>query len=189
MIQTMKHWYLLLLAAPVFLAACSKATDGENNDAEVITTVNLKVMPQTGSGNTLVFSIDDPDGPGGNAPTQQRVALAPNTMYQFELELLDKTKDPDANITDEVEEEGDAHRIYYLPSVGSNIQVTGLNNDGDGIPMGTTGFIATGAAGTGTLRVVLRHYGGNPPNKGAADTWDNPKSSSDVDVTFTTVVQ
>jgi hypothetical protein len=187
--QSMKRLYLLLLAAPVFLAACSKADEGENNDEEVITTVTLKIMPHTGSGNTLVFSVDDPDGPGGNAPIQQNVVLAANTMYHFELELLDKTKDPDADITGEVDEEGDAHRIYYLPSAGNSISVTGLNNDANGIPLGTTGFINTGAAGTGTLRVVLRHYGGNPPNKGANDAWDNSKSSSDVDVTFNTVVQ
>lgn len=187
--QTMKRWSMLLLAAPVLLTACSKASDGENNDEEVITTVNLKVTPHTGGGNAVVFSIDDLDGPGGNLPTQQNVVLAPNTMYHFELELLDKTKNPAADITGEVDEEGDAHRIYYLPSAGSNIQVTGLNNDDNGIPLGTTGFITTGAAGTGNLRVVLRHYGGNPPNKGAQDTWDSPKSSSDVDVTFNTAVQ
>lgn len=181
-------WPMMMLSAGILFTACSKDNEGENHDEEVITTVTLKLTPQAG-GDELSVSFDDPDGPGGNAPTQQDLVLAPNTTYRFELELLDKTKTPNANITGEVEEEGDAHRVYYQPSAGSGITISGLNNDANGIALGTTGTLTTTNAATGTLRVVLRHYGGNPPNKDANDAVDSPKASTDVDVTFNTSIQ
>ena len=185
-----QKWPMLLLAAATLFTACSKDNDneGEGNEEEVITTVVLKLTPQSG-GAALQYTYDDPDGPGGNAPTKQDVVLAPNTQYSFEIELLDKTKTPVADITEEVKEEGAEHRIYYLPTGVTNLTVSALSNDANGIPLGTSGTLTTGAATSGTLRVVLRHYGGNPPNKVADDPVDSPKSSTDVDVTFDVRVQ
>lgn len=182
-------WPVLLLAATMLFTACNKDEDeGEGNEEEVITTVTMKLTP-VGGGTTIQFSYDDPDGPGGVTPVMAPVTLPANRQYNFEIELLDKTKNPVANITTEVAAEAAEHRFYYLPSGGSNITISGLNNDANGVPVGTTGVLATGAAASGSLRVVLRHYAGNPPNKAAADAVDNPKSSTDVDVTFGTVLQ
>ena len=186
--RTMKWMALVLLASTLF-TACKKDHEGEHNHEEVITTVTLKITPHTGVGPTLVYSYDDLDRPGGNNPTIQNIVLAPNMQYHFEIELMDKTKNPAANITQEINNEKESHRFYYLPSAGSNITISGLNNDANGVPVGTTGMLATGAAASGNLRVVLRHYGGNPPNKAATDAVDSPKSSTDVDVTFTTNLQ
>lgn len=183
-------WPVMLMAAALLFTACSKDDDdeGEGNEEEVITTVTLKLTP-VGGGTTLQFSYDDPDGPGGASPVVAPVNLPANRQFNFEVELLDKTKNPVSNITTEVAAEAAEHRFYYLPSGGSNITISGLNNDANGVPLGTTGVLATGAPATGSLRVVLRHYGGNPPNKAAADAVDSPKSSTDVDVTFGTVLQ
>ncbi|MGV3657714.1 MAG: hypothetical protein ACO1NX_07160, partial [Chitinophagaceae bacterium] len=126
---------------------------------------------------------------GGANPVQDAIVLAANKTYNVSLQLLDKTKTPAANITTEVEEEGDAHRIYYEPSAGSNITVSGLNNDADGVPLGTTSTWTTGAAAAGTVKVTLRHYGGNPPGKQAADPVNSNKSATDIEVTFVTTVQ
>lgn len=181
------RWPVFVLAASTCFTACNKKNgQGEGNEEEVITTLNLKLTPISG-GAALQFSYDDPDGPGGAAPTISPVTLPANRQFNLEVELLDKTKTPVANITDEVEQEADKHRMYYVS--GGNFNVSQLNNDASGLPLGTTGVLATGAAGSGTLRVVLRHYGGNPPNKAATDAVDSPKSSSDVDVTFTVTVQ
>lgn len=176
-----------LFAACVLFAACEKDPEGEGNEEEVITTLQLTFTP-TG-GNPATFQFDDPDGPGGANPVQNPIALAANTTYNVSLQLLDKTKTPVANITTEVEEEGDAHRIYFAPSAGSNITVSGLNNDADGVPLGTTSTWTTGATATGTVKVTLRHYAGNPPGKETADPVNSNKSATDIEVTFVTTVQ
>lgn len=187
--KSQMKWPLMLLAAATLFTACNKDDDeGEGNEEEVITTVTMKLTP-VGGGTTIQFSYDDPDGPGGATPVIAPVSLSANRQYNFEIELLDKTKNPVANITTEVAAEGDEHRFYYLPTAGSNLTVSGLNNDANGMPLGTTGVLATGAVATGSLRVVLRHYGGNPTNKAAADAVDSPKSSTDVDVVFGTILQ
>lgn len=180
-------WPVLALMGALLFAGCKK-DHGEDHEEEVITTVVLRLTPSTG-GTALQFTYDDPDGPGGNQPNVQNIVLAPATTYNFTVEFLDKTKNPVANITSEIMEEAEEHRMYYLPGAGSNITVSGLNNDRNGIPLGTSGVMTTGASANGTLRVVLRHYGGNPPNKAAADAVDSPKSSTDADVTFTTRIQ
>ncbi|OLY92320.1 hypothetical protein SAMN05444008_11585 [Cnuella takakiae] len=187
--QFQMKWPVLLLAATTLFTACNKDDDeGEGNEEEVITTVTMKLTP-VGGGSTIQFSYDDPDGPGGATPVLAPVTLPVNKQYNFELELLDKTKNPVANITTEVTAEGDEHRFYLIPAATSNLTISGLNNDANGMPLGTTGVLSTGAAANGTLRVVLRHYGGNPPNKATTDPVDSPKSSTDVDVTFNVTLQ
>lgn len=49
---------------------------------------------------------------------------------------------------------------------------------------GITSTWTTGAVATGTLKVTLRHYGGNPPGKAIGDDVNSPKSSTDIEVTF-----
>jgi hypothetical protein len=186
--QLLKFSLLLFGASALLLSSCEKDDDGEENEEEVITTMQLTFVP-VGSGATVTYKFDDPDGPGGAVATKDQIVLAPNKTYNVTLQLLNKTVTPAADITSEVAAEGQAHRFYYAPSGGSNITVSGLNNDAGGIPLGITSTWTTGAAATGTIRVVLRHYPGNPPNKAAADDVDNSKSSTDVEVVFDTRVQ
>jgi hypothetical protein len=174
---------LFSLSGMLLLGGCKK--EGENNDEEVITTIMMHFTP-AGGGPMLMYSYDDPDGDGGNAPTIQDIVLQPNTTYNVSVEFLDKTKNPDLDITEEVEEEGEAHRIYFEPSTGSNITISNLDNDADGLPLGLNSTWTTGAAATGTVKVTLRHYGGNPPNKAANDDVNSNKSSTDAQAIFNT---
>lgn len=169
------------------LTACKK-DKGEENEEEVITTMKLTFEPE-GGGTTLTYQVDDADGPGGNAPIQDEIVLAPSKTYHVTVQLLNKTANPVEDITLEVEEEGEAHRFYYQPSAGSNITVTGLDNDANGVPLGITSTWTTGAAATGTIVITLRHYGGNPPGKAAPDPVNSSKSSTDIEATFNTSVQ
>jgi len=177
---------LALFISSALFTACKKDNPEEPNDNEVITTMTLTFVP-VGGGATVTATFDDPDGPGGAAPTQQPISLAASKTYNVTVVLLDKTKSPVANITTEVATESDAHRFYYAPS-GTNITVGNLNNDGNGLPLGITSTWTTGAAASGTLKVVLRHYEGTPPNKALGDPIDSPKSDTDIEVDFTTTV-
>lgn len=178
-----------IFIASALLTACKKDKDEpEENEEEVITTMKLTFVP-VGGGTTVTYQFKDADGPGGAAPTQDEIVLAPSKSYNVTVQLLNETETPAEDITLEVEEEAEAHRFYYEPSGGSNITVAGLNNDPNGVPVGITSTWTTGAAATGSVAVTLRHYGGNPPGKDAADPVNSAKSSTDVAVTFTTKIQ
>lgn len=178
----------LLLGASVLISSCKKDNDEEENEEEVITTMQLTFVP-VGTGTTVTYKFDDPDGPGGANPTKDEIVLAPNKTYTVTLQLLNKTVNPAEDVTTEVAAEGEAHRFYFQPSGSSNISVSGLNNDAAGIPLGITSTWATGAAATGTVKVTLRHYPGNPSNKAAADDVNSSKSTTDIEVEFNTRLQ
>lgn len=176
---------LFSLSGMLLLGGCKK--EGENNDEEVITTMMLHFTPTTGGSGMLMFSSDDPDGPNGNNPIIQDIVLQPNTTYNVSVEFIDKTKNPDVDITEEVRSEGEAHRIYFEPSANSNITINNLDNDADGLPLGLKSTWTTGAAtSSGSVKVTLRHYNGNPPNKAANDDVNSNKSSTDAQATFNT---
>jgi hypothetical protein len=177
--------FLLVLA---IFSSCKKESNPETNDEEVITTMKLSFVP-VGGGTTLTYQYDDADGPGGNAPVQDVIALSPSKSYQVSVKLLNKTVNPVEDITTEVQAESDAHRFYYEPSTGSNITVSQLDNDTNGVPLGVNGTWTSGAASTGTLKVTLRHYPGTPPGKETADPVNSSKSATDVEVVFNTSIQ
>lgn len=177
---------LAALAMVATLAGCSKEK-GETNEEEVITTMILRFTPQGGN-MPLVFEFSDPDGPGGATPASDEIELSPNTTYSVAVQLLNETATPVEDITLEVAEENAAHRFYYSPTAGSGITVAGLNNDDNGVPLGTASTWTTGAAANGQVTVTLRHYPAEPPNKAANDLVDSPKSGTDVEATFNTKV-
>lgn len=181
------HIMMLVFASTFLLTSCKKFEPGEDNEEEVITTMNLHFTP-AGGGPVLTYSFDDADGPGGNPPVQSAIVLAPNTIYHVKLELLNKTVSPADTITNEVQEEAAAHRFYYTVSAGNPITVTDFDNDANGIPLGINSQWATGNAANGTLTVTLRHYPGTPPDKQTADPVNSPKSSTDVDIIFSTKI-
>ena len=177
---------MFLLSA--LITSCSKDKVEEANEEELITTMKLSFVP-TGGGATLTYQFKDTDGPGGAAPTIDEIVLAPSQSYNVTVQLLNEAETPAEDITLEVVEEADAHRFYYEPTAGSNITVSGLNNDGAGIPLGTTGTWTPGALATGKVKVTLRHYPGVPPGKAAADLVNSSKSNTDIEVEFNTKIQ
>jgi len=176
-----------VLMATVLITSCKKDKP-EENEEEVITTMRLTFVP-VGAGTTVTYQFDDSDGPGGAAPTQQEIVLAPSKTYNVTVQLLNKTETPVEDVTLEVLGEKEAHRIYYEPTGGSNITVSGLDNDANGVPLGVTSVWATGAVATGKVKVTLRHFGATPPNKAIGDPVSSSKSSTDIEVEFNTKVQ
>ena len=176
--------FFLLFAV---LIACRK-NRGESNEEEIVTTFVLTFTPDTG-GTALVFQYDDPDGPGGVNPSQDQIMLSANTVYDVTVQLLNKTTNPDTDITEEIIEESDAHRFYYEPSTGSNITITNLDTDSDGVPLGVTSTWTTSSVATGIVKITLRHYPGNPPGKLISDPVNSSKSGTDVEIEFETKVE
>jgi hypothetical protein len=176
--QFLKLTMSMLLTGALF-ASCKKDDPVEANEEEVITTMRLTFAP-VGGGATLTYQLDDPDGPGGTAPTLDEIVLAPSKTYNVAIQILNKTKTPVEDITPEIRGEADAHRFYYEAAAGLNVTVGSLDNDANGAPLGLTSTWTTGAVSTGKLNITLRHYGGNPPGKLASDPENSTKSETDI---------
>ena len=84
-----KQIALAVLMATVLITSCEKDKP-EENDEEVITTMSLSFTP-IGGGTTVTYQFNDPDGPGGTAPTQEEIVLAPSKTYNVTVQLLNKT--------------------------------------------------------------------------------------------------
>ena len=186
--KTIQFLSLLTIGATLF-TSCKKDPVVEDNDNEVITTMQLRFVP-LGGGTTVTYAYDDADGPGGAAPTKQTITLAPNKSYNVTLTLLNKTANPITDITTDINgAEAIAHRFYFASTANSNITISSLNNDPNGVELGTSSTWSTGAIATGKTTVTLRHYGGNPPGKAITDLVSSTKSSTDIEVQFDTVIQ
>ena len=185
--QVMRIALGIIVSSAVF-TSCKKDKVEEPNEEEVITTMQLAFVP-VGGGATVTYKFDDPDGPGGGVPTQDEIVLAPSKTYNVTMQLLNKTETPVADVTTEIQAEADAHRFYYEPTAGSNITVSGLDNDGDGMPLGINSTWLTGAVTTGKIKITLRHYPGTPPGKAIGDLVNSSKSGTDIEVEFNTKIQ
>lgn len=176
------------IAGLLFFSSCKKDVAGEENDEEVITTLQLAFTPNSG-GTPLIYKFEDADGPGGLAPVTDDIILEPETNYSVTLKLLNITTEPVTDITKEVMDESAAHRFYYNATAGSNLTISDLDIDENGLPLGVNSVWKTGETANGNVTVVLRHYPGFPPDKASDDPMDSPKSSTDVMVTFNTIVE
>ena len=165
---------LLAFCGLLFFSACEDDPEPVNEE-ELITTVKLTF---TKSGSTpIVAQWKDLDGPGGNNPvlTPATVTLAANSTYAVAVEMLDETKSPAEDITEEIEEEDDEHQLFFGRSTNLNLAIAYGDTDKNGKPIGLSNTFTTGAASTGTLTVILLHEldksatgvtQGNPANAG-----------------------
>jgi hypothetical protein len=173
----------ILLLFSIGFIACEKEDPVIPNEEELITTLKLSFQP-VGGGSTVEFSFQDLDGDGGDAPIITTGVLAPNTSYTCSLELLNELETPPEDITEEVEEEGDEHQLFYGIS-GADLSFTYTDQDANGNPIGLLTSSMTGEASTGTLKVILRHQ----PTKPNDGNPDNAGGETDIEVTFDVVIR
>ena len=108
--------------------------------------------------------------------------LKDNTTYDVNISFLDETKNPPADITEEIANEGDVHRIYVMTTGPMEIAVGSPDTDVFGSPVGIKSEWAPAGNGDGMVTIILRHY----PNGGkeADDSASSPKASTDAEVSF-----
>ena len=148
------------------------------NEEELITTV---IVELTNGSTTETLRFTDIDGPGGDDPTTTGATLAANTTYSFSTMFLNESETPAEDVTIEVREEDEEHAVLYTAE-GVQLSIATTDVDGDGNPLGLEGTLTTADAGSGSLRVVLRHE----PVKTATTVTGG---ETDVDVTFPVTVQ
>lgn len=174
------------LLAMLIITSCKKEkTEQEQNDNELITTVELKVT-ESGTNTSSYFKWEDIDGPGGEEPIIQTITLQPDKTYTVDIGLINASINPPESITGEVLEESDVHRFYYLPAASTNMTVSGLDTDVNSLPVGLKSTWKTTGFGSGNMLITLRHY----PNGGKAadDPVTSSKSTTDAEVEFPVIV-
>ncbi|RPD39254.1 hypothetical protein [Chitinophaga barathri] len=167
-----KNIALYAAAATLFFAACKKEKNDtpDENENEEITTVKLTFTNVAVPAEKVIANWKDLDGSGGAVPVIDKINLKANTTYTLSTEVLDETKNPPDNVTEEIEEESDEHRLFHLFFVNANAPVTDslttaatvipLDKDANNLPIGLQVSVATKNAFTGFLRMVVRHQPG-----------------------------
>ena len=183
--QSRFHLAALLLATPLVFASCKKDNDDPqpDEDNEQITTVTYLLTPAAGSAaGTATVTWRDLDGTGGNAPTIGTLNLKPNTTYTGALTLLDETKNPVVVTSDEIRKELDDHLFFFETTPASLLGITRTDKDSKNLEVGLATRVVTTAAGTGNLKVTLRHQPGTKNGTFAP-------GDTDIEVTFPVTVQ
>lgn len=178
---------LLRLTVPMLLLVWGCEDDPTSpdpgNEQELITKVVL-TLTESGSSNMVTATYNDPDGPGGAAPTIDTLTVKAGSTYVGTVQLFDETKNPIANLTEEVAEEAEEHQFFYTPQgeLAGRLVLTILDKDSKNLPVGlkfsvavSSGPPVTGSAAN-SLNVVLSHF--DEVTKSGTDRSDE----SDVDI-------
>ncbi len=153
--QFIKALGLVAVLSLTFTACKEEVEDPhDHNEEELITSVELS-FTEDSTTNTVEFKFADPDGDGGNAPTQHdTIQLKANTTYNLSLKFLNES-DHVHDITGEVEEEADEHLVCF--DVTGSTTVTINDMDGNNLPLGLESTVTTGDSESGSFTVSLKH--------------------------------
>lgn len=180
---------IIIIATALLWASCKKEEknvqppDPEN---EVITTVKLVATNNADITDISTALWKDLTPNDGNPDTSQAtLKLKKDAVYTVSVLFLDETKNPAADITQEVSDRGNYHLICYAPSSGLNLSVIRTDKDSNSpaLEIGLKSKFTTGAAGTGKLNVSLHHQ---PSGKNGTDC---SIGSTDADVNFAVKVE
>lgn len=196
----MKHLPIVIaLTTLLFLFRCEVEDPVREDVPELITKVTLTFTPAVG--DPVVVTATDPDGEGvQDVQVDSDIKLTISKSYSLTLTLangLVNPSDPQYDVTEEVEEEGDEHIFYFSwtndifsdPSGDGNIDsradaVNYEDQDVNGLPIGLETFWTAGTASSGDFRIMLKHQ---PDLKSA--TSESGAGETDLDLTFTVKVE
>jgi hypothetical protein len=172
----------LLTASVSIFSSCKKDKEEpqkpKEEDHEIITSLVLTFTDAGGNlPGSLVFAFRDPDGPGGNAPTQHDVITLPAGVGPLlcSIQVLNESENPAEDLTPEIIAEGDEH-LFCFDVNGANVSIVRIDSDGS-MEIGQLSEWTTGTAGNGTVKIRLKHYdSGKNENCTGGET--------DIEVTF-----
>ncbi|MCS7019181.1 MAG: hypothetical protein RMJ87_09960 [Cytophagales bacterium] len=180
-------FYALLLTI-VVLSGCNRKDPEPENEKEEINRMEVVFTPVTG-GNSVTFLFSDPDGEGGNPPTITAPPLRARTTYNVTITL---SKDKDGKREDktaEIRAEADEHQFFFIINPATLMTHRYDDVDKNNRPLGLRNIVETQAAGSGTMRIVLRHDLNKAfPNLNNTN-FQQAGGETDIDVTFPVTVQ
>ncbi len=177
--------FLFLMTMALFFVTSCGDDPEEEEATELITRVTYTLTSAAGS---VTLSFEDSDGDGGNAAVITGGTLAANTSYTGSIDLFDTSGDETEDIGEEVAEEDDEHQFFFSSTV-AGVTVAYNDADGDGNPLGLANTVTTGAAGSGTLTVILRHEPDKNADGVSGGDISNAGGETDIEVAFPIEVQ
>lgn len=175
-----------LLALAALIAGCNdRDTPSPLNEEELITTLKLSFAKWDEQGNPsndpLEFYWKDADASGN--PDIDNILLETGATYSLSVEVMDESKSPVVDITEEIVEEADEHQFFFQAE-GVSIAFEYNDLDNQNMPVGLETVVSTNNPGTGSLTVILRHE----PDKKAPGVADgditNAGGETDIEATF-----
>lgn len=191
-----KLFYLTALTVSIFTISSCNKDDSPTifplpiNEEELITTVTTTL---TNGANVITLRSRDLDGDGPTDPVVTVSGnLMANTVYTGRISLLDETKTPIDDITEEIEtsvQEKLDHQFFFGALDGLFGTFLYTDQDANAKPVGINFTYTTGTASSGKLNVILKHL----PNKNAAGVAAgniaNSGGATDVDVKYSITIQ
>ncbi len=157
---------LLGVIANAMLSGCKKPSEPrDENEHEAINKLEL-TFRRAGQPDQICLA-EDPDGDGGLPPTRiDTIRLAAGQNYSVTLRALNVVNGVVRDITPGIQAQANAHEIFYVPS-GITLQITKLDKDSRGFPLGLNSIWQTVNPGAGSVLVKLMHKTGiKGPNDG-----------------------
>lgn len=162
---------LLIAALLTSFTACKKDDPTHEHENEFINAIRVEFSKD---GETQTFDWIE----GGIKDT---ISLLANTTYEAKVYFL-HFEHEEHDITPEIEEEGDKHQVFITTNPTNLLQINYTDKDKNGKPIGIESNISSVNSGTGSLRILLKHYtttkDGNPSN-----------GSTDVDIIYPIIIK
>jgi hypothetical protein len=186
-----------LLATALFFAGCDDVTkpaevDEQENFSTIILNITNAADATDKMSDTLKFAVSYSAGP--ILSKNQTIKLKNGATYSVETSLLDETKSPAVDMSEDVSTDSDIHQIFYT-SAGANLTVTYDDKDVNNHPIGLKTTFKAGTAGTGTLKVTLKHQVEGTTKLKPAINWtthpqgDITVGETDVEASFNVTVE
>jgi hypothetical protein len=185
-----KKLTFILLISVAAISSCKKHDDDHDDDHnhdenELITTVAIQFV-DTISKDTLFYKWSQPGGPG-SAIAIDTIMLKPNVKYIATTTILDESKNPTFNVSEEIKADANNHRFVYTPTnTNLGIKILDFDTHTPPIELGLN-FEANAGVVTqsnGNLNVVLKHYTVSSPKTGGL-----ANGSTDIEVNFPLVIK
>jgi hypothetical protein len=184
--QTTRRPIVFILLGIVLFTGCKDVSNpAESNETEVLTTVQLLLTNQDDASDTPQATIQFKEGFGHGDALEKNdtLKLKAGATYTAELILLNESVNPAEVMSEEVEQEGVDHQLFYQSS-NADLTVDYADKDENQLPIGLRIELKVGSAGMGTLRVTLKHQ---PDLKSATSTLST--GETDVDVSFHVTIE
>ncbi len=152
---------------------------------EYMTTVKLRFENKSNSSDTTwaVWKDLTPDDQTSPDTSKAIINLDKNKTYKVSVKILDETKNPATDITEDIRERGNFHFFSFFTSgeISSNLTIVATDFDTNPTPFHIgleNEFTTNGTVSSGRLEGVLKHQ---PNTKNGTFAPGN----SDIDVFFT----
>lgn len=182
-----KNQLMAFLCLITLGTSCSNDDNSPVNEQELITTIQAVFV----SGEeTVTLTSKDLDGDGPLAPVITVSGnFKPNKTYSGRLSFKNELVIPIEDITQEIEEEGASHQVFYetAPNLGTFVYT---DADENGKPIGLLfTFTTSSTPKQGDLKITLRHRPQKNAEGVASGNITNAGGATDAEVIFPVAIE